>query len=929
MDGIESTLQGEDAPTRADVVPSEGARIGRYIVLGRLGAGGMGVVLTAFDPTLDRRIALKLLLPHARDAEQGRRRLLREAQALARLRHANVVAVHDVGEHGDAVYIAMELVQGRTIREWLREGRRHWREVAAVFAQAARGLAAAHDVGLVHRDFKPDNAIIGDDGRVCVLDFGLARALDSAPASAEREPVGDATARAMERVRTRMRELGKLAVVSPSPPPTELVASRITDPLTREGAIIGTPSYMAPEQIVGDQVDARCDQYSLCVSIFEALHGQRPYAGATAAALVLSIREAAPRTSDARVPSWLQRLVMRGLAPDPAQRHASMRVLADTLEQAPGRRRRVVLGTGALALTVGAIAVVNVDADPCGDAQTRLGEAWSAAARRDTIAALGEITLPYAESTASQVATRLDAYATEWIAMYEDACRATHEHGTQSATLLDRRVACLDGRRRAMAQFVGFLQTPDPSLLERAVEAVDRLPPVAECGELGRLLGSAAAPADPVARTHYDTAHDHLARATAAELAGRYAEGVELADVGADEARAAHIDALTAEIELVRARLLDGAGRREDADAALRTAVYHAQLGDDAHGQAEAAIELVYLVGYRASRFDEGKWWAALARGLVDREPERALAARLDNHLGVLLHAAGDAAPAIDLLQSALATRARILGETHLDVAESHYNLAIALRRANRLDDAVHHHERALAIRVASLGPDHPRVAESRAQIGIVAAVAGDVERATAELSAAVAIQRAALGPGHPRLAATLGALASARSQAGDAAAAEAGHREALAILDATLGADDVQVDRARHNLAVTLGELGRHAEARDLFAQVATARHRRLGAAHPDLGRTLTQLGRTRLLLGEHVLALVDLERAVAILAPGTDAVATARAQLGLALVLDAMASDAVRARTLAIAARDAFAAAGTAGAAGLAEAETLLAAG
>src|SRR5690349_17448959 len=196
-----------------------GDTVGRFVVLQRLGEGGMGVVYTAYDPELDRKVAIKLL----KSAEEGHARLLREAQAMARLQHPNVIAVHDVGTlPGNRVFVAMELVAGATLRGWLKAAPRAWREVIAIMRQAGVGLAAAHDAGLVHRDFKPDNVLVGDDGRVRVMDFGLAR----------------------------------LGAADPELSSGSHDTGPLSTPLTMAGTVVGTPAYMAPELFKGTSAEA-------------------------------------------------------------------------------------------------------------------------------------------------------------------------------------------------------------------------------------------------------------------------------------------------------------------------------------------------------------------------------------------------------------------------------------------------------------------------------------------------------------------------------------------------------------------------------------------------------------------------------------------------------------------------------------------------
>jgi serine/threonine protein kinase len=302
--GVGALVSGLEETTAADagdhlvgqVEPEKGTVIGRYVVLARLGAGAMGVVLAAYDPELDRKVALKLLRPRGGDAGAARARLQREAQALAKLNHSNVVAVHDVGVHAGHVFVAMEFVDGQTLGAWTQSAPRSWRDVVGVFEAAGRGLAAAHASGLVHRDFKPDNVMIGKDGRVRVMDFGLARATEGAVEPAR---AGDLPA-----------------------DKSDILAT----PLTQTGAMMGTPAYMAPEQFGGLEVTTRSDQFGFCVALFEALYGERPFGGETLGALAFNATEGnvrdVGRTRD--VPMWLRRVVLRGLSPRPEDRFPDM-----------------------------------------------------------------------------------------------------------------------------------------------------------------------------------------------------------------------------------------------------------------------------------------------------------------------------------------------------------------------------------------------------------------------------------------------------------------------------------------------------------------------------------------------------------------------------------------------------------------------------
>ena len=298
-------------------------RVGRYVVLRLVGVGGMGRVYAAHDPALDRTIALKLLRPEVAipDLES---RLLREAKAMARVSHPHVIAVHDAGRHGDQVYIAMELVAGGTLRDWLGAKARSWREILDVYVRAGRGLAEAHAAGVVHRDFKPDNVLVGDDGVVVrVTDFGLARAASGS---------GSTDARHDE------------------PVPASDAGGSLDFALTRTGALVGTPAYMAPEQHAGEVADARADVYSFCVALYEGLYGERPFVAGTLAALraAKDAGEVRRVTEGRGIPKRVRRVLVAGLRAKPEDRYASMDALLADLGRASRASRAPFAIAGAI-----------------------------------------------------------------------------------------------------------------------------------------------------------------------------------------------------------------------------------------------------------------------------------------------------------------------------------------------------------------------------------------------------------------------------------------------------------------------------------------------------------------------------------------------------------------------------------------------------
>jgi len=315
------TLTVDGAPPSDEPRYTRGTSVGRYLLLDPIGEGALGQVFTAYDPELDRKVAIKLLRPSVlrRDGGALRARLAREAQALARVKHPNVVAVHDVGTVNGQMFIAMEWVEGHTLGEWLSEAR-PWAEVRDVFVEAGKGLMAAHEAGLVHRDFKPSNVLIDASGRVQVADFGLARAIEAGG----EQPVGGSSR-----------------------------AGPLQASMTASGMVVGTPAYMSPEQHRGKPVDARADQFAFCVALFEGLTGQRPFAGSSMQALCSAIEEGRVVSGGRSMPAWLRRTVQQGLRPDPASRFASMAALLDALQQDRASRKRwgisAVAATAALA----------------------------------------------------------------------------------------------------------------------------------------------------------------------------------------------------------------------------------------------------------------------------------------------------------------------------------------------------------------------------------------------------------------------------------------------------------------------------------------------------------------------------------------------------------------------------------------------------
>ncbi|MCY1061827.1 serine/threonine-protein kinase [Nannocystis sp. SCPEA4] len=668
-------------------------KVGRFTVIDRLGEGGMGVVYAAYDELLDRKVALKLL--HAGGhAGGGDDRLLREAQAMARLSHPNIVSVFEVGSFGAQLFIAMEFVRGQSLDAWLRAEARDWRVVLPVLLAAGRGLEAAHRAGIVHRDYKPHNTLVGADGSVKVADFGLARANAEAVPT---EPLGDVSSG---------RRL-------------------LAEPLTRAGAVVGTPAYMAPEQHAGQPCDERSDQFSYCVTVFQALHGVLPFPTTSLEALLAAVaagRVAAP--PGATVPPWLRRAVVRGLAADPAQRWPSMAALLDALAADPAvaRRRRIRLGLfgaglGLLGLAGGLYA--DAWADACPDSAAELRGVWDDERRDQLGAALRATGLPFAAATWAHLEPNLARYADAWTAMHRETCEA-HRAGRQSDTQYDLRMRCLEQRRTSLAALGDVLAHADAATLERAALADSALPPVEPCGDLEALLADPLRPPDdPQLAPIVARVQAGLARVRALEATGLLARAVVAADELAADAAASTHRPFVAELALYRGRALLG-DRPEAADEALTAAFRDGLRSGHDRVATEALARRIFVRGYRFGRSDDAVRDEELILPLLDRVGDDGrLRGEYLNNMGAVALGTGEWARAEALFVAALAAKTDAFGSDSGELVYTLANLGTLRNDLDRTGAAIDALQSALAVGTTAFGAEHPTVLLVRANLGL------------------------------------------------------------------------------------------------------------------------------------------------------------------------------------------------------------------
>ena len=816
----------------------EPVRLGRYTVLGQIGRGAMGVVFAAYDPTLERKVAIKLVHSHRAATRLARERMRREAKAMARASHAHVVHVYDAGEHEGHVFIAMEYVEGTTLTAWLAERPRTWQEVLEKFLGVGQGLAAAHAAGVVHRDFKPDNVLVTRDGVPKVADFGVAQ-LQAQPLD---EPV------------------------------TESSGAQVVS-LTSPAAPLGTPLYRSPEQHRGRSVDELSDQFAFCVALYEALYHVLPFAGDTTKELFrnVSAGHLRPPPSDSQVPGWLRAAVMRGLASDPSERHASMQELIDLLStQLAGKRRRwrwipaLVLGAGVSA----ALVVASRTPSPCGDGDSRIDAAWNEDRRVTVQQALATVDVAYAAETADRVVATLDAYGDEWVAGYREACEATRVHGGQSEALLDRRMACLDKRRRALAALAEVLADVDRESLPRATAAALALPAIDRCADTEYVQALVPPPDDPDIRRRATELEAQLDRANAMQIAGRYAEALTITTDVVAEAERLELHAIVG-----LARYMIGRHHIDHLDpaqagAAFESAYHAADAASDDETRVHAAAMLLFTLAPLEPSSDRTRTWEEHAWASWRRAgSSESLEVTLYASIGTLRRAQGRFEDALAAHRRAL-EREQSIDARPFRMAPLHNEIGLDLQQLARETDALESFRETQRLLEDAFGADHPRSGLARGNVASSLRQLGRYEESLALQESALRTLEGAFGPEHENVIKTRGNIGLLLGDLGR-------YQEALPILrrvadDLTkaVGPDNpVMADAYRH-LATVLGALGHHAASNIEFTEALRILEQVHGRDSPFVGDLRLEMGRTDSNRGADEQALVHFREAARIYA-------------------------------------------------------------
>lgn len=719
-----------------------GERVGRYRIGEVSGAGNMGVVYSAFDPELHRTVAIKVLSAdrqrldsHGGSQADGNRRLLREGQSIAKLTHPNIVKVHDVGSFRSGVFIAMEHIDGESLRAWFQRERPSVDRIVAAFIRAAGGLAHAHAAGVIHRDFKPDNVLVDVQGRVVVTDFGLALTPDAD------------------------------ALVTLDTTTSDEDLSTRLEALSQTGAFVGTPAYMAPELFGGNQANARSDQFAFFVALHEALYGRLPFSMDSVSAFIDAVTQAdlAAEPGDTMVPRHIRRVLLRGLSINPGDRFADMRAVIAALQ--PRRAQWPwILGAGLAAASAVAISATGQPRPEayCDAVASRLDGVWDDSARERLRLAFAATALPYAASAADNAVAGLDGYALRWVEAQTTACKRQAEaHGTEveADARLGPTMACLSTRHTALSALADVVARADAQTVAGAADAIARLPAVGACAS-----AAALAPSPPPELAERVAALGKgLANARALHDAGMTEQALKVAQAHLSDAQAVGFSPATAAADVALGNALADAARVADAETAYHRGLSAGVASGYHRVIADAAAGLAYAAESRDESDDVARW-VAMAIAALDAAPGPNIVRRgqMLSVLAVTQRNNKQLEQAERTHREAIAAMKPLLAVDHYAFAAHYSGLGLTLAELGEHAEAAAFLAQARGLLRSTYGERHPQYGAGLQNTATSHLRRGAYAQALVSYRAAHEVMLAAYGPEHVATGTTAYSVAAA-----------------------------------------------------------------------------------------------------------------------------------------------------------------------
>ncbi|MCH9680346.1 MAG: serine/threonine-protein kinase [Deltaproteobacteria bacterium] len=800
-------------------------RAGRFVILERIGAGGMGTVFQAYDPQLDRRVALKVLRSSAEQVDRAAAsRIQREALALARLSHPNVVTIHEVGTANDQTFLAMEYVEGEDLASWLQSHppgspSRHARALD-LLVQAGRGLAAAHHAGFVHRDFKPGNVLVGNDGRARVADFGLVQATGewSSEVDFEPQPIDDQSS------------------VNPN-----------TARFTQTGTVMGTPRYMPPEQQMGGIVDARSDQFAFCVTAWELLFGTPPWPRRP--------KPSAPPSRPAGAPRWLVGVLLRGLAEEPEHRYPSMNALLDALSKDPRRRNLrwglvagVVVGLGA----AGGV-LAHRSSTLCDDGPRRIAAVWNDDQRARLDAHVSGLSPTDGAPMWARIENHLDTHAEHWRTTFAEVCDAGRRHNELPGRAFRASMACLDLRHADLQASVEVLEGLETAGLPWALDVTHDLRDPTQCLDPERPGEEFVLPDDPDAATRVLELAQQVTHARFEGLTGDWDGALDRVRQLQSSIEAADYRPLDLQVANLRYTAAISQSRSEDArEIGTRSYWLALRHGDDGMAAVFARRLLDFSLG--DDDMETAAQWLEYAQVLGDRARvgDSAVALRLLAHARMLVERDGNLPAARALIERAIELQRGVWGDEHPATIGPRSGLAIVVRRMGQPDAAVALNRENLAISQRAYGDDSLKAANDMDRLATSLSRAGQHEEALAWGQRCVAARLKWLGEDHKKVALALDNLGATASRAGRRSLSLESFEQAMAIYRRITPEDNRSRLHCEHNLASIYRAEGRLDESLELAAHAAQTFERNYGPDHWLTAMGLHGLALTQLIRGE-----------------------------------------------------------------------------